>query len=102
EPVVNTTTVTTTTTDPDLDNNTASASSALTRAADVAVEKQVVPTAVVVGESVTYTITASNHGPSDATGVVVTDVLPADVTLPGNSPSAGNYDASTGTWNVGN
>jgi uncharacterized repeat protein (TIGR01451 family) len=102
DPVVNTATVSTTATDPNLANNSATDSSPLARVADVAVEKQVVPTAVLVGGSVTYTITASNRGPSDATGVVVTEVLPAEVTLTGATPSAGSYAASTGTWTIGN
>ena len=33
------------------------------------------------GDTLTYTLTASNWGPFSATGVVVTDVLPAEVTF---------------------
>src|SRR5262249_56843918 len=102
EPIVNTVTAGSSTTDPTLANNTATASTDVIRVADIALEKMVMPTAVLVGQSVTYTITASNHGPSDATGVVVTEVLPAEVTLTGASPSAGSYDASTATRTVGN
>ncbi|MFJ9522996.1 isopeptide-forming domain-containing fimbrial protein [Kitasatospora sp. NPDC101801] len=46
--------------------------------ADVAVTKKAVGSALVAaGESFDYTVTVTNSGPSDASGVVVTDALPA-------------------------
>ena len=33
-----------------------------------------------VGQDLTYTIIATNSGPSNATGVIVTDTLPRDIT----------------------
>ena len=38
------------------------------------------PTTAVVGQDLTYTVTATDNGPSNATGVVLTDTLPADIT----------------------
>ena len=49
----------------------------------------------------TYTVTADNLGPNDATGVVVRDLLPAGLTLVSASTSRGSYDAATGTWTIG-
>src|SRR5262249_42757062 len=32
------------------------------------------------GQNLTYTLTATNDGPADATGVILSDTLPADIT----------------------
>jgi uncharacterized repeat protein (TIGR01451 family) len=55
------------------------------------------PANAVLGQSVTYQIVATNNGPSDATGVTVTDVLPAGATLTSATPSTGTC---TGTGPV--
>jgi uncharacterized repeat protein (TIGR01451 family) len=54
-----------------------------------------------VGENVTFTITLANQGPSDATGVNVTDLLPIGLNFVDADPSVGSYDVGTGIWNVG-
>ncbi len=52
--------------------------------------------------SVTYLVTAANVGTANATGVVLTDLLPATLTYsPPYSASQGTYDPVTGAWNVG-
>lgn len=52
----------------------------------------------IAGLPVTYTLTLTNVGQAPATGVVITDVVPANVTY----VSGGAYDAGTRTvtWNV--
>jgi uncharacterized delta-60 repeat protein/uncharacterized repeat protein (TIGR01451 family) len=45
---------------------------------------------VVVGESLTYTVTVTNVGPNDATGVTVADELSADLLLVSADTSRGN------------
>ncbi len=47
---------------------------------DLAITKTASPESVVVGQTLTYTITVNNQGTTSATGVTVTDVLPASVT----------------------
>ncbi|MEA3066558.1 MAG: hypothetical protein QOJ27_3019, partial [Sphingomonadales bacterium] len=51
------------------------------READLAIEKKADRSNIVGGESMTYTLTAKNLGPSDATGVTVTDKIPAGTTF---------------------
>lgn len=55
------------------------ASVVLTPSADVAATKTA-PASAAVGGTFSYTVGATNHGPSDAQGVVVTDDLPSTVT----------------------
>jgi uncharacterized repeat protein (TIGR01451 family) len=85
------------TTDPFAANNDGSdAASAVTteigQLADLAV-LVLGPTTVLPGSSLTYTITVTNLGPTEATNVIVSDVLPAGITFVSSTggavPSAG-------------
>ena len=51
------------------------------------------------GAQVTYTLTLSNNGPGVATGVTVSDKLPAGVKFV-KAEGDGTYDATTGVWNL--
>ncbi|MFD1294658.1 gliding motility-associated C-terminal domain-containing protein, partial [Lutibacter holmesii] len=53
------------------------------------------------GDTVTYTITVLNNGPSAATGVSLTDNLPIGVTYASHSTLEGNYNSGSGIWNIG-
>ncbi|MBE7163654.1 MAG: DUF11 domain-containing protein, partial [Williamsia herbipolensis] len=53
---------------------------AVDRAADLAIAKRIDTSPVVAGRPVSWTLTASNSGPHTGTGVRVTDALPAGVT----------------------
>jgi uncharacterized repeat protein (TIGR01451 family) len=55
----------------------------------------------VVGQQFSYTITATNNGPNTATGVQVTDIIPAGLTFNSYTASQGTYNSATGMWNVG-
>jgi uncharacterized repeat protein (TIGR01451 family) len=54
-----------------------------------------------VGETIVYTISVINNGPSDATGIVILDLLQAGITYLSDTPSQGTYNAETGLWDVG-
>ncbi len=68
------------TTDPSAGNNSATDTDTLSPQADLAITKTDGVTTAVPGGSVTYTITASNAGPSNAPGSTVADTFPASLT----------------------
>jgi uncharacterized repeat protein (TIGR01451 family) len=59
------------------------------------------PTTAGLGETATVTVVVRNGGPSPATGVEVTDQLPAGLTYVSDDPTQGTYDPVTGVWTVG-
>lgn len=69
--------------------------------ADLRLEKSVNKSDAKNGDIVTYTIIVSNDGPNDATGVVITDVLPTGMVFKNYSATMGTYDHATGLWTVG-
>lgn len=73
----------------------------VTEAIDLSLTKTAVPSTVVVGSNVTFTLSLNNAGPSGATGVVVEDQLPVGISFFSATESQGNYDAGTGLWDVG-
>src|SRR5262249_20874773 len=86
--------------DPNLANNSGTAS-VNPQQADLAVGKTVSNPKPNVGDTITFTVTLTDNGPSNATNVRVTDLLPAGLTLVSASPSQGTYTAATGLWIVG-
>src|SRR6202011_4851997 len=79
-------------------NDSASDSTAIISQADVGIAKIASSGTVTGGSNVTFTITTTNNGPSNATGVQVTDLLPAGLTLVSATPSQGTYTSGTGLW----
>ena len=80
---------------PDMDNsdNTATATTEIVSSADLQVQGTDSPDPVHLGNSLAYTLTISNRGPSAAAGVVMTSTLPASVSI-------NNVTASQGIWNI--
>lgn len=69
--------------------------------ADLAVTKTSSSMNPAVGGSVVFTITAKNLGPSNATGVVVKDLLPAGFNFVSSTATIGSYNSTTGDWTIG-
>jgi uncharacterized repeat protein (TIGR01451 family) len=85
-------------TDPNPANNTATITSAVTAVADLSVSLNGDKSPVLVGQSLTYAVKVTNKGPSPATGVKMTDVLPAAVTFVSASADVGSQPTeSAGT-----
>ncbi|MCU0877558.1 MAG: SpaA isopeptide-forming pilin-related protein [Pirellulaceae bacterium] len=70
-------------------------------AADLRLAKTASSAFVGVGQNITFTLTLTNDGPDGATGVQVTDLLPAGLTFVSSTPSQGTYVSATGLWTVG-
>lgn len=69
---------------------------------DLSVTKTVSSAAPALGNNVTFTVTVTNNGASGATGVTLSDSLPAGLTLVSSSPSGSTtYNSGTGVWTVG-
>jgi uncharacterized repeat protein (TIGR01451 family) len=76
-------------TDPTPGNNSATDTDTVARQADLAITKTDGVTTATAGGSVTYTIVASNAGPSNATGATVADTFPAVLTATWTCAGAG-------------
>jgi large repetitive protein len=60
--------------------------------ADLSVTKTVSDATPNVGDQITFTVTLTNAGPDAATGVQVTDLLPAGLSFVNATPGQGTYD----------
>ena len=67
--------------DPQTAGNTSSAETVVGPVADLRLTKSASAPAALQNSQLTYTLTASNDGPSDATNVTVTDTLPSGVSF---------------------
>jgi uncharacterized repeat protein (TIGR01451 family) len=79
--LINRASVSSATPDPVADNDSATAGTDLTAAADLSLSKQFDGDAATPGGTVGWTLTVANAGPSVADAVVVTDPVPATVTV---------------------
>ncbi len=88
--------------DPNNANDTSTATTTVATQADVQVVKTA-PAAVAPGGALTYTITVTNAGPSDAADVALEDTLPAGVTFVSQSQVSGpTFNLSNTTGSIDN
>ncbi|WP_143198727.1 DUF11 domain-containing protein, partial [Bradyrhizobium sp. AS23.2] len=86
--------------DPNSGNNSASVT-VTPQQADLQLAKTVSNPTPNVGDTITFTVTLSNVGPTTATNVSVQDLLPAGLSFLSATPSQGSYVNGTGVWTVG-
>jgi uncharacterized repeat protein (TIGR01451 family) len=65
---------------------------------DLDLRKSVSDPAPVEGLSISYSLAVTNHGPDQASGIVVQDVLPSNVTF--SATSSTDYDSGSGFWTL--
>ena len=70
---------------------------AFDQTADLAITKSDDPDPAFVGDTITYTLNVTNNGPSTATGVNVTDNLPAGTSYQSATASQGSCSEAAGT-----
>ncbi|HWQ36072.1 MAG TPA: S8 family serine peptidase [Blastocatellia bacterium] len=107
--ISNTATISSTTTDPDGTNNSATATTAVIRRADLSITKAGAPATVIAGNGqIIYTINATNNGPSCAQNLQISDTIPTNTRFVSAvasagaalvTPPVGGSGAVTATWN---
>lgn len=95
--LTNTATATSSTPDPNPGNNTATSTTEITASADLTISKVASTAAATNGDPISYTLVVANDGPSDATGVTVTDPLPADLVYDSCTTPQGTCAYAAGT-----
>lgn len=68
--------------------------------ADLSLTKTVSNSSPFVGDNITFTVTVTNNGPANATGVMVSDQLPAGLVYVSDN-GGGTYVNGTGVWTIG-
>ena len=69
--------------------------------ADIGVGKAASDSSPDEGAALFFTIVATNFGPFAASGLQLTDLLPAGLTYVSNSATAGTFTPAQGVWNIG-
>ncbi len=88
-------------TDSNDQNNTASVSWTVRAEADLAVTKTVVPDVAGPGDTVTYTVTVTNNGPEDDTGVQLVETNRTPATFTSIVATKGSFDPDSRVWTIG-
>ena len=91
-------------------NDNASCALIIDPSADIGIDQTYTTSTEIGTKYVTYTITATNNGPNNATNVTVTDKLPTGLTFNKISLDGGitwlnsdpSYNKTTGAWTIGN
>ncbi len=69
--------------------------------ADLSLANKANPVRPNANQQVTFTVTVTNAGPNEATGVAVNDQLPPGMAFVSATASTGTFDRTKGVWTVG-
>ncbi len=97
----NSATVASATADPVAGNNTSLVTVTPVPQADLEITKTISILNPKIGDEIKFTLTVTNKGPSNSTGVKVSDPLPSGYTYKSFSGD-GSYVSGTGLWTIGN
>lgn len=86
--------------DPDPENNTGTATVPIAPVSNVTVTKTATAGTVNQQETVGFTVTVTNHGPSDQGNVVVAETPDSGLVITSAVPGTGTWDAAGPTWTV--
>lgn len=67
---------------------------------DIEILKDVSPQEASIGDQVTFQITTTNLGTTEATAIEVQDIFPEGMSFISATPSAGTFDTSTFLWTI--
>jgi uncharacterized repeat protein (TIGR01451 family) len=81
-------------------NDSSNDATSIVSSSDLSLTKVVSTPGSGIGSNVTFTVTLTNSGPSDASNVAVRDQLPSGLTYISSTPSLGAYNSGTGVWTV--
>ena len=86
--------------DTDPTNNSDSATASVFELADLAITKTVSPDVAQPGDTVTYTVQVTNHGPNATDDTHVVDPAPIAADVTGHTVSTGTFDETTHAWDI--
>jgi uncharacterized repeat protein (TIGR01451 family)/CSLREA domain-containing protein len=86
--------------DPNPANNSANVTLAI-GGTDLSIAQSADHSTVDEGDTLVYTITATNIGPNSTDNVTVNDLLPTGLSYVSSTASAGSYNPVSGVWDVG-
>lgn len=81
--------------DPQGGNNSATSQTPVSQSADVLITKGASPTVLKAGGDVTFTLTVTNVGPSEASNIEINDPLPSGLEVKSITPSQGTCTGTT-------
>ncbi len=87
--ISNTANVTAATFDPNLANNSQTVTTNVATQADLSLTKTAASGPILAGDTIAYTITVANAGPSDSQAVAMSDIVPANTTFVSDAQTSG-------------